>query len=55
MHPPKKVGTGALAFTLASIYPKHTILALALFVGQAFPYNAIFFTQALVLSKFFAR
>jgi len=34
-------------------YPKRTVLGLALFVGQAFLYNAIFFTQALVLSRFF--
>ena len=35
------------------LYPKRTILGLALFSGQAFLYNAVFFTQALVLSTFF--
>jgi hypothetical protein len=29
------------------------VLGLALFIGQAFLYNAVFFTQALVLSTFF--
>ena len=43
----------ALARTLVATYPKRTVLGLALFVGQAFLYNAIFFTQALVLGKFF--
>jgi len=35
------------------LYPKRTVVGLALFIGQAFLYNAIFFTQALVLGKFF--
>jgi MFS family permease len=43
----------AVARTLVATYPKRTVLGLALFVGQAFLYNAIFFTQALVLSRFF--
>jgi hypothetical protein len=29
------------------------VLGLSLFIGQAFLYNAVFFTQALVLSTFF--
>ena len=29
------------------------MLGLSLFIGQAFLYNAVFFTQALVLSTFF--
>jgi MFS family permease len=47
------VGPWVLARTLLRTYPTRTLLGLALFVGQAFLYNAIFFTQALVLSKFF--
>jgi MFS family permease len=39
--------------TLLSTYPKRTLLGLALFVGQAFLYNAVFFTQGLVLTTFF--
>jgi MFS family permease len=53
VEPPKSVGFWLLARTLLSTYPKRTALGLALFVGQSFLYNAIFFTQALVLSKFF--
>lgn len=34
-------------------YPRRTLLGLALFVGQAFLYNAVYFTYALVLSTFF--
>ena len=34
-------------------YPRRTIVGLALFIGQAFLYNAVFFTYALVLSKFY--
>ncbi|MBV9648079.1 MAG: MFS transporter [Candidatus Eremiobacteraeota bacterium] len=34
-------------------YPLRTILALSLMVTQAFLYNAIFFTEALVLATFF--
>jgi len=43
----------ATAKTLLRTYPKRTMLCLSLFVGQAFLYNSIFFTQALVLAKFF--
>lgn len=53
VRPPESVGPWVLARTLVRTYPKRTVLGLALFVGQAFLYNAIFFTQALVLSRFF--
>jgi MFS family permease len=39
--------------TLLSTYPRRTLLGLSLFVGQAFLYNAVFFTQGLVLTTFF--
>lgn len=42
-----------LGTTMVRTYPKRTILGLALFIGQAFLYNAVFFTQALVLTVFF--
>jgi MFS family permease len=42
-----------VAATLLRRYPKRTLVGLALFVGQAFLYNAVFFTYALVLAKFF--
>ncbi len=34
-------------------YPRRSVVGLALFVGQAFLYNAVFFTFALVLSTFY--
>lgn len=42
-----------VAATLLRRYPKRTTVGLSLFVGQAFLYNSIFFTYALVLSTFF--
>lgn len=42
-----------VAVTLVRSYPRRTLLGLALFVGQAFLYNAVYFTQGLVLSRFF--
>ena len=49
----RSIGFGTIASTVFKLYPKRTVLGLALFVGQAFLYNAIFFTYALVLSKFY--
>jgi MFS family permease len=49
----RSIGFGVIAHTAFKRYPKRTVLGLALFVGQAFLYNAVFFTQALVLSTFF--
>jgi MFS family permease len=34
-------------------YPRRTIVGLSLFTGQAFLYNAVFFTYALVLTTFY--
>lgn len=42
-----------IAETLVRRYPKRTALALSLMIAQAFLYNAIFFTEALVLKTFF--
>ena len=42
-----------IARTLLADYRQRTMLGLALFVGQAFLYNAVFFTQGLVLTTFF--
>ena len=39
--------------TMLQEYPRRSVLGLSLFVGQAFLYNAVFFTQALVLATFF--
>ena len=34
-------------------YPRRTVVGLSLFIGQAFLYNAVFFTYALVLGTFY--
>ncbi len=44
---------GEVATTLFRTYPRRAILALVLMSTQAFAYNAIFFTYALVLTKFY--
>jgi MFS family permease len=46
-------GFGEIARVLVHEYPRRSLLGLSLFVGQAFLYNAVFFTQALVLTTFF--
>ncbi|HTQ14317.1 MAG TPA: MFS transporter [Rhizomicrobium sp.] len=45
-------GLAALAATLFRRYPSRTFLGLVLMATQAFCYNAIFFTYALILTKF---
>jgi MFS family permease len=39
--------------TMVRVYPTRTILSISLLVTQAFLYNAIFFTEALVLNTYF--
>jgi len=39
---------------LIATYPRRTVLGLVLMAAQAFLYNAIFFTYALVLARFYA-
>ena len=46
----KTIGFGTIAKTAWKLYPKRFVLGLALFIGQAFLYNAVFFTFALVLT-----
>jgi MFS family permease len=41
-----------IAHTVFALYPKRTVLCLALFAGQAFLYNAFFFTYGDTLSTF---
>jgi MFS family permease len=53
IQPRGPVGIGEIARTMLRDYPSRSALGLSLFIGQAFLYNAVFFTQALVLSKFF--
>ncbi|MGI8614587.1 MAG: MFS transporter, partial [Nocardioidaceae bacterium] len=40
----KAIGLGLIAKTVFTMYPRRTILCFSLFVGQAFLYNAFFFT-----------
>ena len=47
------MGIGEIAGVVFKRYPKRTFVGLALFTGQAFLYNAIFFTYALVLTKIY--
>jgi MFS family permease len=42
-----------VARTMLRLYPSRTFLSLALMVTQAFLFNAIFFTEALVLTNYF--
>jgi MFS family permease len=53
IHPRKTIGFGKIAKTLIHSYPKRTVLGLALFIGQAFLYNAITFGYAQILQTFF--
>ena len=46
-------GMIAIARTLFQLYPRRAVLGLVLMAAQAFFYNAIFFTYALVLGQFF--
>jgi MFS family permease len=47
------IGFVMLARTLFKEYPSRSILGATLMISQSFLYNAIFFTQALVLTKIF--
>jgi MFS family permease len=47
------VGLGAVARVLLRLHLRRTVLGLSLMIAQAFAYNAIFFTYALVLARFY--
>jgi MFS family permease len=47
------IGYATVARVMFRLYPRRTLLGLSLFTGQAFLYNAIFFTYALVLTRFY--
>jgi MFS family permease len=49
----ERVGFITIAKTVFGAYPRRTVVGLALFIGQAFLYNAVFFTYALVLGTFY--
>src|SRR3954453_4871560 len=50
---PHRLTMGSVARTLLKHYPDRTALGLVLMASQAFIYNAIFFTYALVLTTFY--
>jgi MFS family permease len=49
----ESIGFGLIAKAMFRMYPKRTVLGLTLMGSQAFLYNAIFFTYALVLTGFY--
>ena len=49
----KSIPLTMIAKTVFTLYPKRTILCLSLFIGQAFLYNAFFFTFGDTLGTFF--
>ena len=53
IHQRKTIGFGQIARTLFRRYPRRSVLGLALFIGQAFLYNAITFGYAQILQTFF--
>ena len=48
----KSINMGLIAKTVFTMYPRRTMLCFALFVGQAFLYNAFFFTYGDTLGTF---
>jgi MFS family permease len=50
---PHRLTLTSVARTLLRAYPGRTVLGIVLMASQAFVYNAIFFTYALVLTKFY--
>src|SRR3954453_166552 len=48
----KSIGMVLIAKTVFTMYPKRTVLCFSLFVGQAFLYNAFFFTYGDTLTTF---
>jgi MFS family permease len=49
----KPMAISEIASVVFKMYPKRTFVGLSLFTGQAFLYNAIFFTYALVLTEIY--
>ena len=53
IRPHGPVGFGTIAKVLLSTYPKRTALGLAMIMAQAFLYNGVAFTFAMILAKFY--
>ncbi|MFJ6211745.1 MFS transporter [Streptomyces sp. NPDC092296] len=49
----RSIGFITIAHTVIKLYPGRTVLGLALFIGQAFLYNAVTFGYATILNTFF--
>jgi MFS family permease len=49
----RTIGFGVIARTMVTRYPRRALLGFALFVGQAFLYNAVTFGYAAILGQFF--
>ena len=49
----QSIGFITIARTLLGRYPRRSVLSFSLFIGQAFLYNAIFFTYAIALTTFY--
>jgi MFS family permease len=47
------IGFITIGKTLLGRYPRRSVLSFSLFIGQAFLYNAIFFTYAIALTTFY--
>jgi MFS family permease len=53
INPRSHTSMGEVATTLFRTYPRRAVLGVVLMACQAFCYNAVFFTYALVLTKFY--
>ncbi|HVZ52262.1 MAG TPA: MFS transporter [Pseudolabrys sp.] len=53
LHPRRSFGFGVVISTMFGRYWRRALTGFALMVSQAFLYNAIFFTYALVLTRFY--
>jgi len=53
IHPRKSFGFGVVAKTMMQKYRGRSVLSLTLITSQAFLYNAVFFTYALILTRFY--
>jgi MFS family permease len=53
VHPRKSFGFGVIVNTMFGRYWRRALVGFSLMVSQAFLYNAIFFTYALVLTRFY--
>jgi len=54
VRPQGPIGFARIAETMLKTYPRRTALGLALIVSQAFLYNGVSFTFALILTEFYA-